>query len=338
MKLINFNFPPQNSPVIEKNKTTKIDNNDNNTTITNSVKNNIKINNNVTRPDNDINNINNINNNNRILVKNTNPTIYENLPIGTIWINKITGETFICVNDTYNANRWVGSFGTLIEPNSFYLVDFFKDNSIIAFYRFDGSTDDDTGLFNGFKLGDVTYTKGLFDKAINFGEVPNKTNAFVVKNIALYPEMNFSFWVYKYDNNIINPYISLAYANIYNGILLYEDNDIFNIILNNQIYTFDNSQYIPTKQWIFMSINIFREPKKVELYINGEFVDDIYYTIDFAPEKYSLNNCLVFAQDQDTLCGGFQTTQSFMGKLDQFRIFKRTLTPDEIKQLYNEQP
>ena len=232
----------------------------------------------------------------------------------------------------------MGSFGTVIEPNPFYLVDFFKDNSIVAFYRFNYSTNDETGLFHGFKFGGANYTKGRYDRALDFGEVPNDINAFVVKNIALYPEMNFSFWVYKYSNNQINSYISLAYADIYNAILLFEHDKIFKIIIDNRIYAFHNSSYIPVHEWVFISLNIFRNPKKVDLYINGEYVSTVYYITDFAPEKFSLNNCLVFGQDQDTYCGGFDITQSFLGKLDQFRIFKRTLTPDEIKQLYNEEP
>jgi len=274
----------------------------------------------------------------KITYSNDNPTINVNLPVGSVWINKTTGEVFICVDDTPNRNVWVGSFGTIIEPSEFFKVDIFNDNSIIAFYRFNYSTNDETGIYHGYKLGAASYAPGIFDRAIDLGEIPHDMNGFLVKNIPLFDEMSFSLWVYKYSNNQINPYISLAYQNIYNGILLYENNGYFKIIINNKIYVFSKSKYIPTKTWKLISLNILKNPvQKVELFIDGEFIDEIYYiNDDFVLSKYSLNNCLILGQDQDTYCGGFEMSQSFMGKFDHFRIFSRPLTHDEHKILYNE--
>jgi len=283
----------------------------------------------------------NSNNNNeqiKVIREKRNPTIYDNYPVGTVFINTVTAEVFICVENNNNITKWVGSFGTVIEPNPYYKTDFFNDNSIIAFYRFDYSTNDDTGIYNGMKTGGVFYSKGRFGAALDFGNIPNSINAFIVQDIELSNKMNFSFWVYKHSNNQLNPYISLAYSNIYNGILLFENNNFFKIIVNNELKTFRYSKFIPTKEWVFISLNIDNEYKKAELYVNGEFIDVIYYTAEFSFTDYSYSNCLIFGQDQDTYCGGFDTTQSFLGKVDQFRIFKRTLTNDEIKELYNEQP
>jgi len=281
----------------------------------------------------------NSNNNEQIKVirEKRNPTVYDNYPVGTVFINTVTAEVFICVENNNNITKWVGSFGTVIEPNLYYKTDFFNDNSIIAFYRFDYSTNDDTGIYNGMKTGGTFYSKGKFGTALDFGNIPNSINAFIVQDIELSNKMNFSFWVYKHSNNQLNPYISLAYSNIYNGILLFENNNFFKIIVNNELKTFRYSKFIPTKEWVFISLNIDNEYKKAELYINGEFIDVIYYTAEFSFTDYSYSNCLIFGQDQDTYCGGFDTTQSFLGKVDQFRIFKRTLTNDEIKELYNEQ-
>jgi hypothetical protein len=150
--------------------------------------------------------------------------------------------------------------------------------------------------------------------------------------------MNFSFWVYKYYDNFLNPYISLAYSDIYNAILLFEHKGLFKIIIENKLYSFQKSKIIPPNQWVFVSFNIFKNPNKVELYIDGEYIDTIYYITEFKLEKYSYDNCLIFGQDQDTYCGGFETTQSFLGRLDQFRIFNRPLTKEEISALYNEEP
>jgi hypothetical protein len=274
----------------------------------------------------------------KIIIENRNPTPRENLGISTVWVNRSTGEVFLCVDDTKDRNKWAGSFGTVIEPDPFYVVDFFNDNSIVAFYRFNGSCADETGLYHGMNTGATKFVKGLYDKALDFGEVPNSINAFMVQDISLFPEMNYSFWVLKYTDNQINPYISLAYADIYNAILLFEHMGIFKIIIDNKLYAFRKAKVIPTKQWHFISLNIKRNPQVVELYINGKFVDNVYYITDFRPEKYSGNNCLIFGQDQDTYCSGFESSQSFLGRLDQFRIFSRALKPEEIQKLYNEEP
>jgi len=282
----------------------------------------------------------NNNSNERIIVlrEKRNPTVNDNYPIGTVFINTVTAEVFICVDNQNGITKWVGSFGTVIEPNPYYKTDFFNDNSIIAFYRFDYSTNDDTGVFNGMKSGSAFYTKGRFGAALDFGNIPNSVNAFMVQDIELSEQMNFSFWVYKHSNNQLNPYISLAYKNIYNGILLFENDRFFKIIINNELRTFRYSQFIPTKEWVFVSLNVDNKLKKTELFINGQFVDVVYYTSNFSFTDNSYNNCLIFGQDQDTFCGGFDTTQSFLGKVDQFRIFRRALLPEEIKTLYQEQP
>jgi len=274
--------------------------------------------------------------NEKFIIKNRNPTPNENLPIGTIWVNKLSGELFVCIDDTKDSNKWVGSQGTIIAPPLYYPVDIFGDNSIIAFYRFNNSTNDESGLFHGEKIGDTKYTTGIFDYALDFGKVPNNKNAFIVRNIELSDSINFSFWVYKYYDNQINPYISLSYRDIYNAILFFEFAEQVRIILDNKFYTFPNAKTFPTYEWIFISLNISNKDKRVELFVHGEFVDEITITNELLLKSYSFNNCLIFGQDQDTYCGGFDVTQSFLGKLDHFRIFRRALSSEEVKKLYKE--
>ena len=271
-----------------------------------------------------------------LIIKDRNPTVNENLPIGTVWINKLSGELFVCVDNTQNANKWIGNQSTIIAPPTYNPVDMFEDNSIIAFYRFNNSTNDESGLFHGKKIGDVNYTVGIFDYAIDFGKVPNNKNAFIVKNIELSDSMNFSFWVYKYYNNQDNPYISLSYKDIYNAILLFEFGGKIRIILDNKLYTFGKSAYIPTNEWVLVSLNIDNKQRIAELFLDGEFVDKVTFSDKLMLSNFSYDNCLVFGQDQDVYCGGFDVTQSFLGKLDHLRIFRRVLLSKEVKKLYEE--
>ena len=44
-----------------------------------------------------------------------NPAKTSNLTVGKLWVNKFTGEIFVCVDATTNFNRWIGSAGTGIN-------------------------------------------------------------------------------------------------------------------------------------------------------------------------------------------------------------------------------
>jgi len=216
----------------------------------------------------------------KIVKEKRNPTIKENkYSVGTVWINQTTGEVFICIDNTPNKNKWVGSFGTVIEPNLFYKVDYFGDNSVIAFYRFNHSPNDEGGIYHGEVLGkSTTYSKGRFDYALDFGEIPNDTNAFAVRNIRLTQQMNFSFWVFKRMSNVITPYISLSWDNTYNGILLFEHMGKFKIVVNDfKIYEFSNSSELGNLQWHFISLNISSIIQYCELWIDGKFIGSVHF-------------------------------------------------------------
>jgi hypothetical protein len=45
---------------------------------------------------------------------------------------------------------------------------------------------------------------------------------------------------------------------------------------------------------------------------------------------------LVLAQEQDSVGGGFISSQAFSGSLDEARLYTRVLTPTEIADLANE--
>ena len=277
----------------------------------------------------------------KIIESNRDPTINDrDYPNGSIWINTKTGIYYLLIDN--QLPRWVSNTGITIEPTAYYITDIFGDNSIIAFYRFDNNTLDDTGVYNGKITGDIRYVKGIHDYAIDFGQIPNNINSFQVKDIELNDNMTFSFWIYKHTTNQLTPYISLAYENKYNGILLFEHNEKLKMIINDyRIYEFPNFRdVLPEKQWIHITLSISSKLKQAQIYLNGELLDILLFkdAPDFSYKDYSYNNCLVFGQDQDTYCSGFQETQSYLGILDHFRIFNRMLLPHEIYQLYTEQP
>lgn len=49
------------------------------------------------------------------------------------------------------------------------------------------------------------------------------------------------------------------------------------------------------------------------------------------------DGCLVFAQEQDAICGGYQEGQAFGGSLDDIRIYDRVLSSEEVSALHDSQ-
>ena len=45
---------------------------------------------------------------------------------------------------------------------------------------------------------------------------------------------------------------------------------------------------------------------------------------------------LVIGQDQDSVGGGFSSSQSFIGTIDEIMLFSRVLAPEEVQDIYNE--
>ena len=51
------------------------------------------------------------------IVSENNPTITSNPPyMPYLWTNSVTGELFVCTDNTKDNNKWQGQSGTLIEP------------------------------------------------------------------------------------------------------------------------------------------------------------------------------------------------------------------------------
>lgn len=68
------------------------------------------------------------------------------------------------------------------------------------------------------------------------------------------------------------------------------------------------------------------------LYVNGTYINGI--TQD-AGSGFTSGGSLVLAQEQDSVGGGFDSGQCFVGDISSLKIYSRNLTADEIFQNYN---
>jgi hypothetical protein len=76
----------------------------------------------------------------------TNPTVKTNPnETGATWINKTSGEIFVCIDNYTNDNIWKGTSGTSIL-NTINVVDFFGDGSGKSLYEFNDNFLDTGGI------------------------------------------------------------------------------------------------------------------------------------------------------------------------------------------------
>jgi hypothetical protein len=71
-------------------------------------------------------------------------------------------------------------------------------------------------------------------------------------------------------------------------------------------------------------------PDKVSLYLDGELVSTKNTTL--SPLSIATNGFLI-GQDQDSVGGGFQSSQAFQGTLDEVRLYASALDAPEIEEL-----
>lgn len=220
--------------------------------------------------------------------------------------------------------------------NTLETTNIFNDNSCIAYFPFT-SLQEKESRYTATLYGEAKLTNCYYNGAVDRGIIKNTTDYCRINNLALYEQMAFSFWVYKYDRNSeFDTYISLADNGTANRILFIEDqlsNGIlarYAIEINDVQYTFD-AEKLELNSWIHLVINF---GSIWQVYKNGELIGE--KTAQNINTTYSGDNVFIIGQEQDSKGGGFDYEQCLLGKLGQLRIYNRNLTETEVKQLYKE--
>ena len=98
-------------------------------------------------------------------IENSDPLTTSNKELSQSWLNAISGEIFICTDETPNSNIWRGTNRTIIEPKRIYPFDIFGDNSAVAFLQLDDDITDMGGAYN-IAIENTTYEVGKIGKCI----------------------------------------------------------------------------------------------------------------------------------------------------------------------------
>lgn len=201
-------------------------------------------------------------------------------------------------------------------------IDIFGDGSCKATYNFDGDVNDLSGYYNCTAYN-ISYTTGKFNQALNLSG-----NSYVsLQNIYTYFTKNKPFTVslwFKTNTNLGSTNFILSFGDWLDGGFRFTPDHI-------QIGTNGTNTNIPLMRnntllgaWNHMVICF--SNNTLTVYMNNvliKTVNNINYEI-LVDRMY-----LGIAYN-----GGLE--YAFTGQIDQFRIFDRALTADEVTILYNE--
>jgi hypothetical protein len=263
-------------------------------------------------------------------VEDTDPTPNVNPDqVNVVWYNRISGEIFICVDNTPDANRWIGTSGKIIAPTTLNKFDFFGDNSTILVFNFDGNLLDLGGRYNGEVNGTgLKYALGRYSQAVKSYynhynikvHIPEMNNYDVITVSAWLKWSGFSCCVMPFGFTRYDIYTCCGNFGFNTSCA-----DIFGISdATSKLY----------RQGFFHIVAEFHKGDDFynnKLWINGE------------PQILSQQRgtpCLKYAEfgEYFYIFGwGANSAYRHFGKVDQLRMFNRALTDDEVRALYNEQ-
>jgi len=254
------------------------------------------------------------------IIMESDPTIYINPPeTGIMWINKNTGQIFICTSNETNKNIWVSSkTGRVIRPippaDKF---DFFEDGKTLAFYQFDNSIVDIGGEYPA--TGKIDYTDGVVNQAISSASNKSiKIQGLPIDEIT--DGLTVSSWVNWGGHTYVMPFGFDTY-DIYvtRGYLGFNT-------ARGDLTGIDFSRFM--NKWVYLSAT-FKSNQLGEIYING-----IKQTLDKTIRSFDVSNANI--TNQLSIFGWNRgTSYRRFGKIDRLRLYNGTLTEAQQLEQYN---
>ena len=225
--------------------------------------------------------------------------------------------------------------GVMISSLSFAGI----DDGLVAYYPFNGNANDSSGNGNHGTVHGATLTADRFGNANSAYNIID-TQFISLNNSTLNNRIDFtiSCWI-KFDiiNSDVNMILGVANFSEDNEFnLFYDSPNNFGIDLKGTTYiNFSGSVDVEDNNWHFVAFT--RMDNLGILYVDNAKISEIIISNTIIK---SAQNGVVLGQDQDCVGGCFEASQNLNGKLDDIRIYNRTLSDIEIFELYvrNNQP
>jgi len=205
------------------------------------------------------------------------------------------------------------------------------DEGLVAYYPFNGNVNDESG--NGYHgtVQGALITANRFGKlgAYGFdghdarikldGEALNSLNSLTI-----------SLWLQSFDSGSNNHFFSAAHSGQNNELLIKHNNGKITLQVKGKEHKMSDFK-VNDNTWHHIVLT--RDGSIIELYIDSRFdsVWDSASVGNLSVEKSGL----WLGGDQDSVGGGWDSSQQLDGLLDDLRIYDRVLNESEIQELYN---
>lgn len=195
------------------------------------------------------------------------------------------------------------------------------NQNLVAYYKFEGNTDDETGINNGELKNGVSFASGKYGQAASFDGVDDYVDAGSITN--RYSELTVSAWFNAASINS-NAIVS-EYNSIGDRVFLIDLRDTDEILFlaenaGDSVVYFETSNHpITLNTWHHAALVY--NGTTLSGYLDGVLVgssNDISGVLDSSTKSLNIG-----------IRG--DTTSPFSGLIDEVKIFNRALTQDEVK-------
>jgi hypothetical protein len=264
---------------------------------------------------------------NLYLDENTNesalPIVYKNTASTSIpALNLSIGTNYSAFISAVN----MGGESVLSSPVNFATYNY-KISTLEVLYKYNNNVNDSSGNGNnGTLLGGASVSSNY----LNIGN--NSTDALRIPISVLNGKTNHSFCTWIKLNGInTNPTVLSAFGTIGELTVAYlSASNIWRWFVNGVFVSFLANSTIESLNWVHFAYTM--SSTEAKLYINGVLID----TKSVTWSAFSIGtNGLILGQDQDSLAGGFQATQSLNGRLKNTFIYSSILTAEEVNECMN---
>lgn len=212
-------------------------------------------------------------------------------------------------------------------------------NDVVAYWEFNSSKPIISGQSVSATIGPhliatngsqgLSYLPGVRGNALNFSQVDILNYALASSFPFPTTALTVAFWVKTNatGNRTLFSYSNPAFAN---GFLMITPSNIELNIRDNTYFTGIN---VADNQWHHLAVTY-----NSSNFIAKVYKDGVLASTNTFPTSATLttNGTFVLGQEQDSPGGGFDSTQSFQGILDDFIIFNKELSEFDIAALYNQ--
>jgi len=187
----------------------------------------------------------------------------------------------------------------------------------------DGIGTEDTSLVLGQTFDDEIETR-------EFAYFDSSNNDYLIKSaVSSFPstELTAMFWVKSTDSG--DCILSYAAGSEYNEFGVWGSHNLQLTLENTSLAT---GVSINDGKWHHVAFTWRNSDDQMKLYKDGVLA----FTGTLASTSLEQGGTFVVGQDQDSMGGGFQTTQAFNGNLDDLAIFNTVMTEEAIVRYMNE--